>query len=135
MELQPVMALKTAVAQVRNLPVGAGVSYGHRFITERPTTLAVLPVGYADGYNRLFTNLGSVLVRGQRAPIAGTVCMDWVLVDVTDIPGVTAGDEVVLLGSQGEERICAEEWAELLGTINYEVFCRIGARVPRVCLG
>jgi len=132
LDLRPVLSLKTAVAQVRRLPAGSGVSYGHRFVTERPTTLAVLPVGYADGYNRLFTNRGTVLIHGRRAPIAGTVCMDWILADVTGIPCVAAGDEAVLLGAQGRERISAEEWAELLNTINYEVFCRIGARVPRV---
>jgi len=132
MDLRPVMSLRTVVAQVRVLPAGSGISYGHRFVTERETRVAVLPVGYADGYNRLFTNAGRVIVRDQFAPVVGTVCMDWTLVDVTDIPSVVAGDTVTLLGRSADLAITAEQWAEQLDTINYEVFCRIGQRVPRV---
>jgi alanine racemase len=132
LDLRPAMALRTVVSQLRTLPAGSGVSYGHRFVTERETRLAVLPVGYADGYNRLFTNRGRVLVRGRYAPVVGTVCMDWILVDVTELPDVVAGDSVTLLGQADGLQISAEEWAEQLGTINYEVFCRIGQRVPRV---
>lgn len=134
MDLRPVMALRTVVAQLRSLPTGSGVSYGHRFVTQRPTRVAVLPIGYADGYNRLLTNRGRVIVRGHFAPVIGTVCMDWTLVDVTDLPEVAVGDTVTLLGQADGLQVSAEEWAEMLGTINYEVFCRIGARVPRVCL-
>jgi len=94
--------------------------------------VAVLPIGYADGYNRLFSNRGRVIVRGCHAPVVGTVCMDWTLVDVTDTPGVATGDSVTLLGEADGLRVSAEEWAGQLGTINYEVFCRIGRRVPRV---
>ena len=94
--------------------------------------LAAVPVGYADGYNRLLTNKGEVLIRGRRAPVAGTVCMDWILVDVTEIPDVTVGDRVTLLGQDGDERISALEWADKIGTITYEVFCNISKRVPRV---
>jgi alanine racemase len=132
MDLRPALALRTVVAQVRTVPPGSGVSYGHRFVTQRETRLAVLPVGYADGYNRLFTNRGRVIVRGHFAPVVGTVCMDWILADVTEIPEVLAGDVVTLLGEADGLRISAEEWADQLGTINYEVFCRIGQRVPRV---
>jgi alanine racemase len=93
--------------------------------------VATLPVGYADGYNRLFSNCGEVLVRGQRAPVIGRVCMDWIMVDVSAIAGAEVGNRVTLLGADGNARISAEDWAEKLGTINYEVFCRISQRVPR----
>ena len=90
------------------------------------------PVGYADGYNRLLTNRGDVLIDGRRAPIAGTVCMDWILADVTDLPDVQLGDRVTLLGRDGDEFISAEEWADKVDSITYEVFCAISKRVPRV---
>ena len=130
--LRPVMRLVTAVALVREVPAGCGVSYGHRFVTARPSRIATLPVGYADGYNRLLTNQGEVLVRGRRAPVAGTVCMDWTMIDVTDVPGVAVGDEVTLLGPGPGGCISADEWAQKVDSISYEVFCRIGPRVPRV---
>jgi alanine racemase len=97
--------------------------------------IATLPVGYADGYSRRLSNRVQVLVKGRRAPQVGTICMDMCLIDVTNIPGVAVGDEVVLLGRQGEERVSAEELASLLGTISYEVYCAVGARVPRVFHG
>ncbi len=131
LDLQPVMCFSTQIAQLRLVEAGAGISYGHSYETLRPTRLATLPVGYADGYNRLFSNSGEVLIRGQRAPVVGRVCMDWILVDVTDIPCAAIGDRVVLLGSDGTQTISAEEWGEKIDTINYEVFCRIGQRVPR----
>ncbi len=96
--------------------------------------IATLPIGYADGYSRLLSNRGSVLVRGKRAPIAGIVCMDMVMVDVTDVPGVSLHDEAVLLGAQGDEHIPAEELAEKTGTIAYEILCGISSRVPRIYL-
>ena len=98
----------------------------------RRTRLALLPVGYADGLNRLLSNRGAVLVRGQRAPIAGRISMDQTMVDVTDVDGVEVGDEVVLIGEQAEEKITAADMARLTGTISYEVLCAIAARVPRV---
>ncbi len=131
LDLQPVMTFSTRIAQLRMIEAGAGVSYGHIFKTERPTWLATLPVGYADGYNRLFSNSGEVLIRGERAPVVGRVCMDWILVDVTDIEDAAIGDQVVLLGTDGMQSVSAEEWGEKLDTINYEVFCRISPRVPR----
>lgn len=130
-ELQPVMRLESAVVLIKEVPAGTGISYGHRFVTRRPTRVATIPIGYADGFNRLFTNRGQALLRGCRVPVVGTVCMDWIMLDVTDLPEVSVGDTVTLLGRDGEELITAEEWGEKLDTINYEVFCRIGSRVPR----
>ncbi|MGE4545225.1 MAG: alanine racemase [Pedobacter sp.] len=134
-DLRPVMSFRTRVAQVRRVPEGTGVSYGHRFVAKRPTDLAVIPVGYADGYSRHLSNVGEVLVRGQRARVAGTVCMDWTMIDVTDIPGVRVGDEVTLLGCDNGQCISADEWAQRIGTISYEVFCQFSKRVPRVNRG
>lgn len=131
-DLKPVMSFRTRIAQIRKVPEGTGVSYGHRFVAERPTVLAVIPVGYADGYSRQLSNVGEMLVRGQRARVAGTVCMDWTMIDVTDIPDVAVGDEVTLLGCDNGQCITADEWAERIGTISYEVFCQFSKRVPRL---
>jgi alanine racemase len=131
LDLKPVMHLRTRIAQLKRVAAGTGVSYGHRFHTARETLLAVLPIGYADGYNRLLSGRGEVLIAGRRAPVVGTVCMDWIMVDVTDIPQVAVDDPVTLLGEADGQTISAEEWAAWLGTISYEVFCRIGPRVPR----
>ncbi len=130
-DFKPALSFKTQVALVKNVPIGTYVSYGATFRTERPTRLAVLMVGYADGFRRKPNTYGEVLVRGKRAPIVGRVCMDQTMIDVTGIPGVRQGDEVVLIGQQGEDRITAEEVAARLGTINYEVVSAILARVPR----
>jgi len=111
------------------------VSYNHRFVTERETVLAAIPVGYADGYNRRLSNCGEVLIRGRRARVVGTVCMDWTMIDVTDIPDVTIGDQVTLLGRDNGNCIPAEEWAGRIGTISYEVFCQVSKRVPRLYRG
>ncbi len=129
---QPVMRFVSQVAQLKELPAGEGISYGHRFVTSRDSKVAAIPVGYADGYNRLLTNCGEVLIHGQRFPVAGTVCMDWILIDVTDLADVQIGDDVTLLGRDGDEIITAEEWADKVGSITYEVFCNISKRVPRV---
>jgi len=134
LDLQPVMSLRTRIAHLKNMPAGCGVSYGLHFTTTRPSVIAAIPVGYADGYNRLLSNTGNALVRGQRVKVAGTVCMDWTLLDVTDVAGVSAGDEVTLLGCDGAECVLAEEWARQIGTISYEVFCQISKRVPRYYL-
>lgn len=130
--LEPVLSWKTRITSIRDVGPGGAVGYGATFTAQRPTRLALLAVGYADGLNRLLSNRGSVLVRGRRAPIAGRISMDQATVDVTDIPGVAPGDEVVLLGQQGSERITAQDHADLIGTIPYEVLCAIGARVPRI---
>jgi alanine racemase len=134
-DLQPVMSLATAVAFLKRVPAGTPLSYGGTFTTRRESLIATLPVGYADGYRRAFSNRASVLVRGRRAPVVGTVCMDLTLADVTGVPDVAVGDEVLLLGAQRDERITAEELAAHAGTISYELFCGIGPRVPRVYLG
>ncbi|HWR66295.1 MAG TPA: alanine racemase [Bellilinea sp.] len=130
-ELNPALTLKSTVSRVRELPAGAGVSYGRTFVTSRPTMAALVPVGYGDGYHRILTNKGVVLIRGQRAPIMGRVCMDQFVVDVTGIPGVQQDDEVVLVGRQGQERISAEEVGRLAGSINYEVTTGLLPRVVR----
>src|SRR5262249_32498278 len=128
----PALAFKTQVAQVKEIPSGEGISYGATYVTTHPTRIAVLPVGYADGFRRAPTNWGEVLVRGRRAPLVGRVCMDQSMVDVTHIPDVRGGDEVVLIGRQGDDELTAEAVAERLGTINYEVVAELLARVPRV---
>jgi len=126
--LEPVMRWRTAIARLKELPPGHAVGYGTTFITKRASLIATLPIGYADGYNRRLSNRGEVLVRGQRAPVVGRVSMDLVTIDVTDVAGAALGDEVVLLG----DGLTAEELAAKLDTISYEVFCNVGARVPRV---
>lgn len=132
LKLKPVMTWKTRIHFLKAVRPGARVSYGGTFTTERESRIAVLPVGYADGYRWNLSNRGEVLVRGKRAPVIGRICMDYTLVDVTEVPGVRPGDEVVLIGKQGRERIRAEEVAEKSGTIPYEVLCAVGKRVPRV---
>ena len=131
-DFRPALAFKTQVAQVKTLPPGSFVSYGNTYQTEGKQRIAVIPVGYADGFRRTPRHWGKVLVGGQQATIVGRVCMDQTMIDVTDIPGVRQGDEVVLIGEQGSERITAEQVAQRLGTINYEVVSEILARVPRV---
>jgi len=126
------LSFKTQVAQVKIVPAGEGISYGCTYITKQPTRIAILPVGYADGFRRAPKNWGSVLIHGQEAPILGRVCMDQCMIDVTHIPQTRIGDEVVLIGRQGNAELTAETVAERLGTINYEVVSEILARVPRV---
>lgn len=133
--LTPAMTFKTVVAQVKSVKAGACISYGCTFKCHRQTTIAVLPIGYADGYDRHLSNVGEVLIRGYRAPIVGRICMNICMVDVTDIPGVVEGDEVVLMGRQGEEYVSADELAEKIGTINYEIITRIPMHIPRIYLG
>ena len=128
--LRPAMTLASTVALTKRVPAGRGVSYLHRYVTERETTLALVPLGYADGVPRSATNLGPVLVGGTRRTIAGTVCMDQFLLDV-GADEVAAGDEVLLFGPGDAGEPTAQEWAEALGTINYEIVTRVGARVPR----
>jgi alanine racemase len=130
--LQPVLSWKTRIVSLRSIDRGEMAGYGATFRAARPTRLALLPIGYADGLNRLLSNRGSVLVRGQRAPIAGRISMDLTTIDVTDIPGVEIGDEAALIGEQGGERITAWDHADLVDTIPYEILCNIAARVPRV---
>ena len=130
--LRPAMRWAARAVYVKEIQPGDRVSYGGLFEAKAPTRVMTVPVGYADGYRRGLTGKGCVLVRGQRAPILGRVCMDQIMVDVTHIDGAQAGDEVVLLGAQGNDMIDADEMAAWLGTISYEVICSPSARVPRV---
>lgn len=130
--LEPVMRWRTEIMRLKELPTGHAVGYGMTFRTRRPSLIATLPVGYADGYNRLLSNRGEVLIRGRRAPVVGRVSMDLVTIDVTDVAGACAGDEVVLLGRGANDWITPEEIASKIGTISYEVLCAVSARVPRV---
>ncbi len=131
-DFRPALSFKTQVAQVKLIPAGEYLGYGCTYYTEQPTTIAVLPVGYADGFRRAPTNWGAVLISGQFAPLLGRVCMDQCMVDVSHIPQTRVGDEVVLIGRQGNASLTAEQVAQRLGTINYEVVSEILARVPRV---
>ena len=130
--LKPVLTWKTRIIQLKCSPAGSSIGYGRTFVTKRNSLIATLPVGYADGYRRLLSNRGQVLVRGKRAPVVGRVSMDLTTVDVTDIRNVQQGDEVVLLGRQGSGEISADEMAGWANTISYEIFTSIGARVPRI---
>jgi len=130
--LKPVMTLKTCIHFLKSVPPGSRISYGGTFVTRRESLIATLPIGYADGYRRHLSNRGQVLIRGRRAPVVGKVCMDFIMVDVTDIPNVSVGDRVILMGGQGKDKITAEEIAEKINSISYEVLCSIGKRVPRI---
>jgi alanine racemase len=130
--LRPAMRLRTRVAEVRKVPWGTPVGYGGTWIAPRPSIIATLPIGYADGYHRLASNRGQMLVRGRRVDVAGRVCMDHVMLDVTEVPGVAVGDEVVVFGPQGDEAIGADELAAWCDTIAYEMLTSVGKRVPRV---
>ena len=129
--LKPVMSLTSRVVAVKGVRVGETVGYGGRFTAEHPVTLAVIPAGYADGLDRRLENHGHVLVRGRRAPIVGAISMDMLTADVTAIDGVGPGDEVVFLGTQDGQAIDAREMAAWIGTIPYEILCRLGSRVER----
>jgi len=131
-QLRPVLSWLTRIAFLKKVPAGTSISYGRTFVTKRESLIATVPAGYADGYSRALSNRGEALVRGRRVPVAGRVCMDMTMLDVTDVPAVAEGDEVALLGAQGSERITADDIAVKTGTIAYEVLCGIGARVPRV---
>ena len=133
-DLHPAMTLKARIAHVKQVPAGTRISYGGTWQATRPTTIATVPVGYGDGYSRLLSNQGPMLVHGRRAPVAGRVCMDLTMLDVGHIDDVKVGDEVVLIGRQGDETLSADEIAAKLKTINYEVVTTLMARVPRVYL-
>jgi alanine racemase len=134
---KPVMRLKSTVAMLKWVEPGTSISYGRRFQAKARSLIASVPVGYADGYCRSLTNRGEALIRGKRARVAGTVCMDWIMLDVTGIDGVAVGDEVTLLGADPlGNRVSAEELAEKADTIAYEILCGISTRrVRRVYLG
>jgi alanine racemase len=120
------MSFKTRIIQLKEVPPQQPIGYGRTYTTDKTSFIATLPVGYDDGYPRILSNVGQVLVRGKRAPLVGRISMNMITIDVTHIPGVSEDDEVVLLGGQGDERISAEEIARLSHTINYEIYCSIG---------
>ncbi|MEA4816736.1 MAG: alanine racemase [Lachnospiraceae bacterium] len=129
--LLPVMSIKTNISYVKEVPAGTPIGYGRKFTTKEKSVIATVPIGYADGFLRGMKNGGRVIVRGQYANVVGNVCMDQFMIDVSNIDGVSAMDEVIIMGSQGGCSITADEIAGILGTINYEVVCMIGKRVPR----
>ncbi len=130
--LEPAMSLRTQIIFVKRVPAGTFISYGQTFQTRQATTIATLPIGYADGISRRFSNNFEVLVRGRRCPLVGRVCMDQIMIDLGDMQDVQAGEEVVLLGKQGDEEISIYEWCQRLETIPYEVTCGISRRVVRI---
>jgi alanine racemase len=133
-DLVPALKWKTRIVRIRKLSAGETVSYGRRWTAQGDRTIATLPVGYADGYRRELSNSAWVLIGGKRAPVIGSICMDHCMADITHIPDVSVGDEAVLLGKQGGEEISANEMAQWISSINYEVITTIGSRVQRVYL-
>jgi len=132
LRLKPVMSLKTRISHVKTLAENGGISYGLKYRGKKGDKIATIPIGYADGYTRLLSNKGEVLVKGKRAPVVGTICMDQCMIDVSEVEKIQVGDEVVLFGNDGVNTISVEEVAEKIGTINYEIICMVGRRVPRV---
>lgn len=128
----PAMQIMSHVTFVKTLPAGRGIGYGHTYVTNRETKVATVPVGYADGYNRTLSDKADVLIKGCRCPVIGRVCMDQMMVDVTHLDDVSVGDDVVIVGKDGDEEITVDEIAALAGSFNYEFICGIGRRVPRV---
>ncbi len=131
-DLKPALSLKSRIVFLKDLEPGRTISYGATYTVKEPMKVATVPVGYGDGYPRSLSNRGYVLIRGRKAPICGRICMDQFMVDVTDIPVVSEGDEVVLIGTSGDETITMEELGELSGRFNYEFACDLGKRIPRV---
>jgi len=131
-DLRPVMSLHTRIAFLKKVAAGEGIGYGRTFTTKRESVIATLPIGYHDGLPRCLSNIGRVIVNGRYAPVVGRISMDWTTIDVTDVPNVSADDEVTLIGAQSDSIIKAEEIASLMGTISYEVTCGIGQRVRRI---
>ncbi len=129
-DLTPALSLISTISQVKQVPKGFAISYGSTHVTDRPTAIATVPVGYADGYSRLLSAKAHMLVKGQRARVTGRVCMDFTMIDVGHIPDAAVGDEVVVLGTRGNETVSADELADLMGTINYEVVAGLTSRLP-----
>lgn len=130
--IKPVMSVKANIVHLKDVPENFSVGYGRKFISERPSKIATLALGYADGYPRPYSPVGKVLVNGCVAPIAGNICMDQCMVDVTDVPDVKVGDEVIIIGTDGKNTILADDIAKATGTINYEIVCAFGQRLPKV---
>lgn len=131
-KLEPVLSLISYIIHIKEVKEGTPIGYGGTYITERKSVIATIPVGYGDGYDRLLSSRGRVLIGGRYANIIGRICMDQFMVDITDIPDVKVLDEVVLIGKQGHNEITADDIAKIKGTINYEVVCQLGKRIPRV---
>ena len=131
-DLKPVMQVKARVTQVKTIPAGTGVSYGYQFIADRPIRLAVVGIGYADGIPRHLSNKMSVLIRGEQVPQIGAITMDQLMLDVSKIPDLQTGEVVTLIGQDGDLSISAEDWAQSLGTISWEILCSFKHRLPRV---
>lgn len=132
LDLKPAMELKTQISYIKEVVKGTPISYGRTYYTHDISKIATVPIGYADGYSRLLSNKGRVLVKGEYAPIIGKICMDQFMIDVTHIKDINIGDDIILVGTQGNKTVTAEEIAELIGTINYEIVCMISKRIPRV---
>lgn len=130
--IKPVMSLKTNIVHIKTVQKGECIGYGRKFEADKETVIATLPVGYADGFTRILSGKAKVLIRGQFAPVIGNICMDQCMIDISHIKNAKVGDEVILIGEDGNNKITADEIGELLGTISYEVVCVIGKRVPRV---
>ena len=131
-ELRPAMSITSTIVFIKDVPAGSGISYNHTHILDRPCRVATIPVGYGDGYPRLLSDKGSVLICGKRAPILGRICMDQLMADVTDIPEACEGSKVVLVGKDGCETIPVEELSDICGIFNYEFLCRLSLRIPRL---
>lgn len=134
LELQEALSIKAKISHVKVVDEGTYISYGRKFVTKRKSKIATIPMGYADGYSRQLSNKGKVIINGKFAPIIGTICMDQFMVDITDIDGVKAGDEVIIIGEQNGLKITVDDIAEIINTINYEVICMIKDRIPKVYL-
>ena len=132
LSLKPVMSIKANIVHLKDVPAGFSVGYGRRFISERPSKIATIALGYADGYPRPYSRFAKVLVDGCVAPVAGNICMDQCMIDVTDVPGVKLGDEVIVMGSDGKNAVTADDIADATGTINYEITCAFGQRLPKI---
>lgn len=133
LSLKPALTLKATITRVQEMDAGMSISYGRTFNTERKSLIATIPIGYADGYSRLLAKNAKVIINGQFAPIVGRICMDQCMIDITDINGdIKVGDEVIILGEQNGLRFNADNFAEIMGTINYEILCMLKYRIPRV---
>lgn len=131
LSIKPVMSVKANIVHLKDVPAGFSVGYGRRYISEKPSKIATLALGYADGYPRPYSQFAKVIVNGVMAPVAGNICMDQCMVDVTDVPDVKVGDEVIIMGTDGKNTILADDIAKATGTINYEICCAFGQRLPK----
>ncbi|MBP7476029.1 MAG: alanine racemase [Pyrinomonadaceae bacterium] len=134
-ELRPVMSVRSKIGMIKRIEKGESVGYGRTFTADRDILIATVPIGYHDGYRRALSNRGRMIVRGKYAPVVGLVSMDWTTIDVTEIPEAAVGDEVTIIGSDGDSQILAEDLSRIVDTISYEITCGIGPRVPRIYLG